>query len=167
MTTFKQNIWIDAPKEKVWEIIADLGAVQNFHPSVQKSYYSSDKKEGLGAARVCELLPVGKVEEKAIEWREGEGYLLDVIPVEKAPPFKKSVGGFNLKQDGQGTRATLTLEYTLKYGLLGQLMDIFLVRPQLKKVVPRVLAGLKHYTETGEEITPEVIRKIKPTMVTA
>ncbi len=55
MTQISSEIRINAPKQKVWAIIADLGAVQNFHPDVQKSYYSSENQKGLGTSRVCEL----------------------------------------------------------------------------------------------------------------
>ncbi len=37
MTKISSEIRIDAAKEKVWDIIADLGGVQNFHPGVKKS----------------------------------------------------------------------------------------------------------------------------------
>ena len=58
MTTITQEIRINAPKDRVWAILADLGAVQRFHPGVKKSYYSTTQKEGVGASRVCELLPL-------------------------------------------------------------------------------------------------------------
>ena len=161
MTSVTSEIRINAPKEKVWNIIADLGAVQNFHPGVRQSYYSSENKNGLGASRVCELLPAGKIEERATEWKEGEGFVLEVEPIEKAPPFKKAFGRMVLKEDGDQTLVTLTFEYTLKFGPVGSLMDAFMVRPQFKKIVPNVLAGLKHFTDTGEEITPEVLRKVR------
>lgn len=47
MTHVSSEIRINAPKEKVWPIIADLGAIQNFNPAVNKSYYTSEVKEGL------------------------------------------------------------------------------------------------------------------------
>ena len=119
---------------------------------MKKSYYTSDNSKGLGASRVCEFLPGGSVEEGATEWQEGEGYLLEVHPLEKAPPFKKAFGRMALKQDGQESLVTLEIEYTLKFGPIGRLMDALMVRPQFRRVVPSVLAGLKHHTETGEAV---------------
>ena len=43
----------------------------------------------------------------------------------------------------------LALEYELKFGLLGRLMDRFMVKRQFDKVVPAVLSGLKRHMERG------------------
>ncbi len=160
MTQISSEIRINAPKEKVWAIIADLGAVQNFHPGVQKSYYSSENQKGLGTSRVCELPNGWAIEERATEWQEGEGFVLESKPLKKSPRFKKAYGRWALKQDAHQTLVTLIVEYTLKFGPFGSLIDALMVRPQFKKIVPRVLAGLKHYAETNEEITPEFLRKV-------
>ncbi len=61
MTRISREIRIHAPKEKVWAAIADLGAIQDFHPGVKKSYYTSEQREGVGASRHCDLKPFGFV----------------------------------------------------------------------------------------------------------
>lgn len=161
MTHISSEIRLNAPKEKVWAIWADLGGIQNFHPGVKKSYYTSEKKEGVGASRVCEFIPMGKVEESVTEWREGEEMTLAVFPKEKAPPFKTAHGRFALKPDGQGTVVTFAFDYALKFGPLGRLLDALMVRPQLRKAVPEILLGLKHHVETGEPVDPAVIKRLK------
>ncbi|MCH8269280.1 MAG: SRPBCC family protein [Acidobacteria bacterium] len=167
MTHLSSEIRIKAPKEKVWAILADLGGIQNFHPGVKKSYYTSETKEGLGASRVCELIPMGKIEESVTEWREGEEITLAIFPKEKAPPFQTAHGRVALRQDGQGTIVTLTVDYALKFGPLGSLMDVLMVRPQFRKAVPGVLAGLKHYAETGELVDRQVFKRIQHVAVPA
>ena len=99
MTHLSSEIRIKAPKEKVWAILADLGGIQNFHPGVKKSYYTSETKEGLGASRVCELIPMGKIEESVTEWREGEEMTLAIFPKEKAPLFQTAHSRLALKRD--------------------------------------------------------------------
>ena len=51
MTKVSGHIVINAPKEKVWEVISDLGAISVWHPGVANSYYTSKQREGVGAAR--------------------------------------------------------------------------------------------------------------------
>ncbi len=167
MTTFSSDIHIEAPKDDVWAILADLGGIQKFHPGVKKSYYTTEQLEDRGAARVCELLPMGAVEETVTEWREGEHMVLTIDPLEKAPPFKQAHGRLAVQEEGTGTRVSMTVEYTLKFGWLGKLMDALMVRPQMQKVIPSVLLGLKHYTQTGEEVTPEVLRRVRHTSPSA
>ncbi len=152
MTRITSQIRINAPKEKVWDIVADLGAIENFHPGVKESYYTSKVRKGVGASRICELLPAGSIEEIATEWEEGQGYVLEVLGGEKLPPFKRASFRFALEEDGPETLATVSLEYTLKFGLIGKLMDAWKVRPLFRKVVPRVIAGLKKYSESTETI---------------
>ncbi len=40
-------------------------------------------------------------------------------------------------------------------------MDLIMLRPQLNKIVPSVLKGLKHHIETGESIDPHVLSQIE------
>ncbi len=58
---------------------------------VKKSYYNTEIKTGKGAGRVCEFYPMGKVNEKAIEWKDGENYTLHIKPIEKLPFLKKDL----------------------------------------------------------------------------
>ncbi len=161
MTSINEEIRINAPKDKVWKLVADLGNVQVFHPGVSKSYYTSNTKEGIGAARICELLPMGKVEETAVEWKDGESLALEIEALEKAPPFKKAIGYISVKEDGAQTLASLRIEYSLKFGPLGKVMDAAMVRSQFNKAIPAVLEGLKHHAETGEEVTADVLKRAR------
>lgn len=150
MTRFSAEIWIDAPQESVWTKIADLGAVQDYNPSVSKSYYTSEKREGLGASRHCDLLPFGEVEERIVDWREGDSYAIEIYDGKKLPPLKSAVGRLTAKPNGDGATVRFDIEYELKFGLLGELLDRLMVRPRFKKVGPALLGGLKRYLEAGE-----------------
>lgn len=154
MTRITEEIRINASKNKVWEIISDLGGIENYHPGVKKSYYTSEIKKGVGASRFCELLPMGSIEESATEWEEGEGYVLEVLSGEKLPPFKRAYIRFSLKEEGQETLATISFDYILKYGPIGRLLDVWKVRPMFRKVIPRVLDGLKQNSENGARTVP-------------
>ncbi len=140
--------------------MADLGAIQNFNPGVKKSYYTPDTHEGVGASRVCELRPLGAIEESALDWQEGKSFTLAIRPLKKAPPFRNATGHFQLDSVGQKTGVALDINYTLRFGLLGRLLDALMVRPQFRKAVPELLLGLKHYVETGETVDPAVIKRL-------
>ena len=167
MTSITQEIRINAPKEQVWAILADLGGVQRFHPAVRKSYYTTEKKEGVGASRVCELLPTGEVVETVSAWQEGEYMKIDIVEGKKTPPFKQAYGTFRLREENGQTVVKVALNYGLKYGPIGRLMDVMIVRSQFTKVVPNMLAGLKHYAETGEEVNAAVLKAVRKPLATA
>ena len=86
------EVRINAPRDRIWEVVSDLGSVQVFHPGVPKSRSTSEKKRGLEAFRHCDLLPSGGVEECAIEWNEGKSFKLDVY--EGTVPIMKMVKSF-------------------------------------------------------------------------
>ena len=162
MTTLKYEILINAPKSQVWDVIADLGGVVKFHPFVTKSYYVTDEKQGNGAARICELGPKNSVNETAIAWNEGESITLGVEFIKgQKPPVDNFTGTISLKEQGSGTVAAMIIEFAPKFGPLGKIMDVILLRPQINKLVPNVLKGLKHHIETGETVDREVLSQIE------
>jgi carbon monoxide dehydrogenase subunit G len=150
MTQVTSEVHIGAPKDRVWDILADLGGIKNYHPGVTDSYYHQGDKKGVGAARHCDLKPFGSVEETAIEWKEGESYTLLLHGGKKVPPFKRATARIAIQPNGSGSVVTMELKYDLKFGLVGRLMDVLVVRSQFSKVVPAVLSGLKKYAESGQ-----------------
>ena len=147
MTHISHQITINAPKERVWEILADLGEVKRYHPGLTDSYYNPGEKRGVGASRHCDLKPFGSIEETVIEWNDGESYTLEIYDGKKVPPFKRAIGTLSVRPNGSGTVASMTVEYELKFGLIGKLMDRLTVRSQFEKVVPAILRGLRQYAE--------------------
>ena len=150
MTTFVKTTQIDAPREKVWAVLADLGSISEWHPSVTSSHTTSDATSGEGATRHCDISgPGGKaahVEERAFDWREGEGFKIDIY--ESSLPIKKNVVTLSLKDSGSGTLVSVSPTYRLKFGPLGMLMDKLMVRAQFEKGVGGMLSGLKERVES-------------------
>ncbi|RMF77086.1 MAG: SRPBCC family protein [Chloroflexi bacterium] len=161
MTRISDEIRINAPKARVWEVVADIGAVQRYHPAVAKSWYTTEQRDGVGACRHCDLLPMGTVEERITEWNEGESYTIEIYESSKTPPFDKAVAFISLHEDGEETVVRMEITYTMKFGPLGALMDALMVRKQFSKVVPNLLAGLKHHVETGEEVDRDVFKRLR------
>tara|TARA_B110000211_G_C14088057_1_gene557578 strand:+ start:532 stop:1032 length:501 start_codon:yes stop_codon:yes gene_type:complete len=153
MTTFTKEITIETSKTKVWAILSDLGGVYKFHPGVVHSYYSTDSKNGVGAARICELAPMGKIEETAVDWVEGEQYTLKLDPLEKAPPLKDAKGIVKLTEVSPNqTKVTVDLSYGVKLGIIGKMLNSLVLKDQLNKGIEGLLKGLKVYAEQGKEI---------------
>lgn len=153
MAQFTRQIKIDAPAERAWEALADFGAVHKYNPLVAHSHSTSAQSGGVGATRHCGLTLNGaSVEERIVEWTEGESYVVDIYDGSKAPPFRQARAHLSVRPDGAGSIVTGTLEYTLKFGPVGVLMDRLMVAPQLDKAWSQLLAGLKHYVETGQEV---------------
>lgn len=153
MTAFSKQIIITASQASVWKVMANLGDIHKFNPNVSKSYYTTDQKDGIGASRICELIPAGIVKEVASEWHEGTGFKLDILPIEKAPPLKNIHATLHLEAQGSSsTQVTISMEYHTKLGILGRTLNALIIRSQMEKSISMLLQGLKINVETGAEI---------------
>ncbi|MEM3208097.1 MAG: hypothetical protein QXQ87_08745 [Halobacteria archaeon] len=54
-----------------------------------------------------------------------------------------------LSPDGAGTRLAQEMEYRLKFGPLGRLLDALVLKRKLDKGVADILQALKRFVETG------------------
>ncbi len=149
MGSFSTEIRIDAPREKVWEVLSDLGGIYKWNPGVSHSRSTSESSGGEGATRHCDLAsPKGYLEERAFDWREGEGFKIDVY--ESNLPIKRNVVEFTVRSVEDGTIVSVAPDYELKFGPIGALLDRLVAGRQLRKGMDNLLAGLKYHVETGE-----------------
>lgn len=73
MSTFTVTRIINAPKNLVWEKLADFGNISMFHPMVARSHLIGGETCVLGAKRVCEFYGgKDRAEEEITSWREGQ-----------------------------------------------------------------------------------------------
>ena len=146
MTKLSSEIQIDASKEKVWGVLADLETVQHYSPAITKAYYTSEVRDGVGAARQCDF-DGGYVRERVTEWKPGEGYAINVYEGSDIAPFESIDVRFVLRDAEQGTAVSLELEYRLKPDAPSDPQEI---ESEYRQLIEGVLAGLKRYVETGE-----------------
>jgi carbon monoxide dehydrogenase subunit G len=139
---------IDAPAERVWQVLADLEQVQHYNPVVAQARYVSSNREGVGAARRCEFDPKGFSVERVIDWRPHEVLGLEVV--ESSWPLKSSRWWTKLSPQDGGTRVSQDLEYEPKWGVLGKAMDAAMMRRRMDKVIADIFGGLKQFVERGE-----------------
>ncbi|MBV7327256.1 SRPBCC family protein [Chloroflexi bacterium TSY] len=153
MTTLAAEVWIDAPKEKVWDIVADFGNISLWNPNVPNSYLTSDQTTGEGTTRHCDLSLSGvTVEERILEWNDGESMTIEIYDGTKTPPWKSAQATFTLKEKDGGTHVVGAFSFEMKYGPIGKLMSKFMIEPQFGKAWQQLFAGLKHHVETGEQV---------------
>lgn len=154
MTTVKKSIIIQAPTEEVWNVLADFGGIQVFHPGLHASRQLTASNSGLGAERQCDLDDSGTwIRERIIDWTDGQSFTLEIFDGKKTPPFRTATTSFSVTPATTGSRVALQLDYELKGGPIGRLMDRALVRGRLGPALDGLLAGLKRHVETGETVT--------------
>lgn len=68
MTHTSEQILIAAPCERVWQTLANIGAVAQWNPTVEHAVATSTQSEGVGAGRSCDVAGMGTIQETVVEW---------------------------------------------------------------------------------------------------
>ena len=152
MGSFATSVRIDAPQDRVWEVLSDLGSIYKWNPGIAHSHTTSDEAKGENAMRQCDLPNGGFLRERAFNWSDGEGYTIEVY--ETSLPLKESFVDFRATPDGEATVVDLKMDYTLKYGPIGALLDAAFAGRQARSGMADLLTGLKDYVETGKQANP-------------
>ena len=86
-----------------------------------------------------------RFEERVTEWTEGEGFSFDVL---KAPwPMTDVSESWRMLPDDDGVRVTTRVEYNMKLGPLGRLLDSALVQFIVQREMRSGVLGLKAHVE--------------------
>jgi hypothetical protein len=146
MTTLRHEIRIQAPLDAVWRAIAgDLTTVQHYNQMVSSARFLTEQHEGIGAMRRCELKPKGFVEERVWDWSPNRAIGLEVTASEWPIVFMK--WKTEISGDGKATVASQEMNYKLKFGPIGALMDALMMRRKLDSGICDVFE-IKRYVET-------------------
>jgi len=156
MTKLSYETRIEAPVDRVWDVLADFGGTWRWNPNVTESHSTSEANSGLGAERHCDLAFAGaKVEERIVDWHDGRSYDVEIVDGSRTPPMNKPIAHFEVEADGDTTIVRASMQYEMKYGPLGWAMDRIMVRRKFGPLFGQILAGLKHHVETGELVTSD------------
>jgi len=153
MSKLHHEITIDAPVQRVWQVLSNLEDVEHYNPLVTQARYVSSTREDVGAARRCEFKPKGFAVERVIEWRPEE--VLGIELAESSWPLKSSRWWTKLRPDDGRTLVTQDLEYEPKWGIVGTLMDAVMMRRKMDQSVAEIFVGLKEFAERGQRVSAE------------
>ena len=148
MNSFATDITINAPIEKVWETLADIGTIYKWNPGVIDSYTTSEGEIGLGSTRYCDLGGKNFLDEQVVTFSQNEAITMRITGTNM--PFETADIRFTLKEQNKGTHVTVSPEYKLKYGLVGRMLDKAFVARTYEKGMGNLLAGLKEFIEKEE-----------------
>ena len=153
MTVLENSIRISAPPEQVWAALAALDELHHIDPGVKKAVIISTAREGVGAARQCDLKPGGWFKEKVAEWKPGQSLAFELFDC--TLPVRRLRHSYTFTAADGGTLVTQHMEYVLKFGFLGQVMDAMVVRKKWDAGIKSFFAGLKQHVEAGGSPTSE------------
>lgn len=139
------SIEIAASRARVWELLGTLDALERYDPGVARSKIISRERTGIGASRQCDLRPGGWFRERVTAWEPERALGFELF--ECTLPVKRLKHDYVLATIDGGTRVQQRMEYRLKFGPLGLLMDAAIVRRRWRAGIHEFLRGLKQLAE--------------------
>ena len=103
---------LDAPIDKVWEVLDNFGDIASWSPGVKRSALTSQGPVSEGTTRHCDFTPLGAVEERIEAYIPNERMTVKLYETSKLP-ISSAVADFSLEPHGDGTQLTLNYNYTL------------------------------------------------------
>lgn len=146
MTTIHNEITIDAPVEKIWNALSNIDMLDKYDPTVKKSTLLTSSNSGIGAKRKVDMLD-GKnwFEEKVTAFKPNEALAFELIAC--SFPVHKLKHSYSFEKVGGQIKVKQVMEYEMKFGFFGKLMDALMVRKQSDKGIKKFFSGLKSFAE--------------------
>jgi ligand-binding SRPBCC domain-containing protein len=150
MTTLTNSIVIEAPCEQVWGILANLAELAEYDPAVATSTVTSATPTGLGASR-------------EVTMRDGKHWFKERVtafePMQELAfeltacnfPIARLRHTYSFAEDRGQTTVTESMSYSPKFGPLGKLMDLAVIRRSSDKGIKEFMSGLKAHAEKQSE----------------
>lgn len=151
MTVITVEQFVPRPRDEVFALLDDFGSIYRFNPVVETSPVPDGAKAtGLGAERTCHFYDGNHIKERVTEHVPGERLVVDIY--QGSMPLRHAIATFTLADAPNGTLVTMQMDYALKGGVLGKVMDAVMVRRQFAANLAGLLAGLDAHMQTGDEV---------------
>lgn len=146
MATIRNEITINAPIEKIWEALTQIDWLEKYDPTVKASAALTVAKSGIGAKRKVDMLD-GKnwFEEQCTVHQPTEALTYELTAC--SFPVHKLKHSYRFEKEGNRTKVSQIMQYEMKFGVIGKIMDALMVRKQSDQGIKKFLAGLKSFTE--------------------
>src|SRR2546426_3467800 len=156
MTKVGSRVFIDAPVEKVFSRITQHDICNDWLEFVSSARYTTKEKTGVGASAHHWGQVMGRKMEwdgRVIEWAENDCIVWQAISGTPQAMRMKAVN--RVEKEENGTRYSLEVEYTPPYSILGRIMDLVMIKRNIRKMVQHSTQNLKRILEQSQDYTQE------------
>lgn len=140
------------PRAEVFAVLADTAGIHRFHPFIERSpLHEGTPAQGVGSERTCHFSDGNSVSERVVAFEADTSLRIDIY--EGTMPLNAAAAQFTLSDaPGGGTLVQMDMDYTPKFGVLGQAMDALVMRRKFTGMLDLLLAGLDEHLRTGAVI---------------
>ncbi|HTW20765.1 MAG TPA: SRPBCC family protein [Mycobacteriales bacterium] len=146
MTRLTNVISIDASPGTVWAIVADLGALADYDPTVKAVEVTCGARAGQGATRRVTMRDGKHWFEERLAALEPDASLTYELTACNFP-IARLQHTYTFAHQNGSTVVTQVMEYTPKFGWAGRLLDAAMLRRGFNAGVIAFLGGLKARSE--------------------
>ncbi|MFY0729754.1 SRPBCC family protein [Pseudomonas sp. NFX15] len=148
------SVHLDLTPSAAWAKLRDLSLAPHYVPGLTGCQFNPGSTEGLSASRRVFRKGGQYLDESVMQWQEGIGFRLMLHKDSNGSPFPFREASFSyaLQPEGNATRITLQMNYSLRGG---RLME-WLLAKAFNKVVRQIAENLKAYYETGRTQNPDL-----------
>ena len=146
MPIVERSITIAAPVEDVFAVVDDAKRQTEYLPGVTKVADVVRTQDRVGDTYKSTYSVMGirfPTKVSIIEWQQNKTY------VEKMEGSLPGIFAVHLEPDGEGTKVSYTIDYTITMGVLGKVMNRLLFERMNEKTVEGGLENLKILCESG------------------
>jgi len=148
----EENITINAPLTKVWQILSDFNDVYTWAPTVTHSSGLDERTNQIGAGRHCKIEGFGAIDEVITQWQENKGFTYTISDL---GPLTGGLSRWTLTQESQNkTSIKVEFAYNLRFSFIGKLLHKLVMRRKLAAGLPDTLKALKKRVESGKLVRP-------------
>ena len=149
-----QSVLLDLPPQAAWAKLRDLSLAPHYVPGLTGCQFHPGATEGIGASRRVLRKGGQYLDESVVQWQEGTGFVLRLHKGgnDSPFPFREASFSYALQSEGNATRITLQMSYSLRGGRLFE----GLLAKSFNKVVRQIAENLKAYYETGRTQNPDM-----------
>ena len=150
MSLLRTEVELGIGAKIAWEVLADFKNIHAYAPGIKASPLLSEEENGVGACRRCDFSMGGMAMTETItEWVEGKGYTIELS--EFPMPFHRATLTFVVTPlDDQRCTVKTVLNYDMKYGFLGSIMNVVMVRPMMGIQFKKLIRGIETFARDNQ-----------------
>jgi ribosome-associated toxin RatA of RatAB toxin-antitoxin module len=147
----KNNMRVNVPATKIWEVLGDYSSIEKFAPTIKSSPIVEGKSSGLGAKRLCTFNDGSSLIEEITDYQEGKSFKL-VVSEHSMPLISQNAEMKVAAVDENTCDIFMTVNFVVKGGPFGLIMGIVMMKPLMNSVTKNILTGLAYHSITGKII---------------
>ena len=163
MQTVRAECPVDLDLAAAWQRLRDLSMPHMYIPGLTAVRFSGPQHEGVGTHRRVQFGRLPTMDETVTEWRAGEGMTLRLRLGDRGPlpPLREHFFDYGLAEREGHVWLVNRMRYTVRFGLLGTLLDRLLLRRVIGRQLRNITLAQKLYYESGKRVTPAVLKAAK------